>query len=86
MEDFSPVDGQVRLFPPADVAGGMAETASTPMDLHPSVIGEQEDDLSSRHTLPEVVHEDTLRPPSPMPSVDTHKPLTWWFESDVGER
>ncbi len=43
------------------------------------------EDRSSRHTLPVIVNEDTLRPPTPMIDED-HHPLTWWKETGVGER
>jgi hypothetical protein len=43
------------------------------------------DDRSSRHTLPVIVDEDTLRPPTPTIDED-HQPLTWWKEKGVGER
>ena len=43
------------------------------------------EDRSSRHTLPVIVNEDTLRPPKPMIDED-HHPLTWWKETGVGER
>lgn len=64
----------------------MAETASTPMDLPSSFPEQNDDDLSSRHTLPVLVEEDTLRPPSPSIPTTTTGPLTWWSESNVGER
>jgi len=64
----------------------MAETASTPMDLPSSLPEQNDDDLRSRHTLPVLEEEDTLRPPSPSIQTTTTGPLIWWYESNVGER
>ncbi len=67
--------------------GDFAETASTPMDFPTNGIAEPSlpEDRSSRHTLPVIVDEDTLRPPTPTIDED-HQPLTWWKEKGVGER
>jgi hypothetical protein len=44
------------------------------------------EDRSGRYTLPVVVNEDTLRPPTPMIEEQSQIPFTWWKENNVGEK